>query len=400
MRVIVPTVPTLPEFTPDEALRWLLSPTPLGDRDLLTYKNQAFKALDTLAPAERVKALLELVAKGPEGAAERAAGTLIHEQLGDPTVVGNTIAAQVGQWSGEGPVKEMAYKVQLAPGLLVVARSVLQYALADGRPIALKPAQSTNPEVAAMVLAEHGTAADAEVVRQAVRRQPASRTLWYAVAASGGATGPDAKLAHDIRRNTSRPDDLRIAAATAVAPTDPDAAAFVVGGIEGVLARFGDKDEEAALAMAPSFGELRKLSEELRLQYSAPTQSRFYEVFLKVGGEIQHQLLPLAALRFLHVPAAEDLTKRLLQAVDPWCHDVAAVTAALRWPDLLLVRKPPHLAEKQYARVLATLVLRHPERQAEAEKAFGGPLPADAREEASTSWVAGASTGAELVTGW
>ncbi len=405
--------PTTPPMSPEEALSWMLNPTPAPVPSPWD-RNDAFRALGELAPEERSKAYLEVLVRGRDEVASSAAAQLIKDRLGDPTQVAKVIVSR-GLRISEAAVGALVGQPRIAPGLLSVPRRVLEDALASEKPIELEhsrltkgekqivldafssgksvelmPPASTVPEMAALVLAEHGTVADAELVRRAVRAQPASRTLWFAVAASGGAAGPDAALARGVYRDTSRPGWLRIGAAAAVANTDVGAASFVTGRIHDVLAKFGDKDESASLMTAPGMKEA--------VDNARQHDRDFDPRVMLLAGQVRLEFAPLTALRFLSVPQAKDLAGRLLGSVNPWCHSAAALASALRWPELLLAGRPAHLTEKDYAQALAVLVLRYPERKAEVERAFGEPLPREALEEAAVYWPSGA--GARLVRGW
>jgi hypothetical protein len=169
---------------------------------------------------------------------------------------------------------------------------------------------------------------------------------------------------------------LRVAAATAMANTDEQAAKFVLAQVETTLAELADKDEFTLYGNAPG-----------------PTE------ILERQEAISRQLESLPAMRFFSAPAMKPLVGRGIEARNEFVRMAAGVSAAMRWPDLLLRAKPSLVSETDYERLVAVLVLRFPELTSTVEASLGRPLSAEAKERARTAGLGGFGRAGSFVNG-
>ncbi len=364
--------PTATVLSADEVARRVADISlPVAQRD------RAYSNIDRMSRPEQEKALF-LIVNGPNASmAGQAARRLIRNNTGAPSVVARLIGDRMQGWSErdkDGVLELIAKKVRPEAPFLELARTFLRSALATGGSGA--PETGRPVEAAALALALNGDPGDAEVIRVATRRSPRSPTLWYAVAGSGGAVGSDLDLARSIYRDSSAPMPLRLGAATAVAGRDPDAAALVTSRLERGFAALADKDEQALYVLYGLHGQVKTLKE-------------FGEVGMRVSAKMLAELDVLPALRFLPTPAAESFTRTGLDAVNEFIRTASGVVAAMRWPNLLIEKRPARIPDVEYERLLAILVLRHPEFASKVEAALGRPLSDDAKHRALRGGLGG-----------
>ena len=360
-------------LTPQEAAqRAMLPDASLVEREL------AYENVDHMSPAERQTALLLMVNGSYGPIAERAAMRLVLDNIGDPQLVAQAIGAHIDEWSDQGQsgvLMFMAQKVQPPEPFVALARAYLSRAQASGKNLRIE-GRLSGAEVAAVMLALDGSADDAQQIRAALRRAPRSAALWLAAAGSGPLEDADVQLARSVYRDASAGGGLRVAAAIAAAGADAEANAMVGARLEQMFGELGDKDEAALYANARSTEQL-----------------------LDVERRVAVQVEPLPALRFLPNDPSLASTRRALQALNEFIRTGGGVVAALRWPDVLLERRPPHMNDTEYERLLAILVLRHPDKLTAAQGALGRPLSSEAQERARVAGLGGFGRTGTLVNG-
>jgi hypothetical protein len=318
-----------------------------------------------MSAAEREKALFQIAATADPSISERAGIRLVSDDLGNSGEVAKLIASLVTSWSDDGRraiVHRIATKVRPAPPFVELVRSLLRRELqTDGSTSA-----ASMVETGAVLLAVNGVAEDQQLIRQALRRYADSAPLWYAIAASGGATGREIEQAKERYRDPARSMWLRVAAATGAANSDDQAAKFVLEQVEKTLADLADKDELTL------YGDAQE-SEELLDRQRA----------------VSVQLESLPAMRFFSAPGMEPLVKRGIGARNEFIRMAAAVSAAMRYPELLLSGKPSLVSETDYERLLAVLAMRSPQLAAKVESALGRSLSLEAKERARSAGLGG-----------
>ncbi len=356
----------------DEAARRAANPSLPSTERLLAYWN-----VDRMPPAERERALLLIAASPDPALSERAGMRLVSDDLGNPNEVAMLLTTRFPTWSVEGQtgvVQLIAKKVRPAPPFVELARSFLRRALE--REAATSAGRSRGIEAAALILASNGIAEDRPLIGRALRSYTDSAALWYAVAASGGATNGELELAKERYRDPARQMALRVAAATAMANTDDQAGKFVIAQVERTLAELADKDELSLYSNAPGPDEILERQEA-----------------------VSQQLESLPAMRFFSAPAMMPLVGRGIEARNEFVRVAASVSAAMRWPELMLKAKPSLVSEADYERLVAVLVLRFPELTSTVEASLGRRLSAEAKEWARTAGLGGFGRAGSFVNG-
>jgi hypothetical protein len=341
-------------------------------------RESAYNDIDRLPPDEQRKALFEILTSAHLAMAERAAMRVVLDNIGSPAEVANLIGKRIDGWSSAGQagvLSLIAKKVRPPAAFVDLARAFLRRYLATDRVITVGDRASA-AELGALILALDGTPDDAAMIAATVQRQSRSPMLWWATAGSGGAAGAVLTLARSMYREGAGSEALRLAAATAAAAGDPDAQAFVIGRLEGAFNELADKDEQALHATARSPEELATLEQR-----------------------IASVLQPIPALRFLNGPAAEQHTRRGIDVANDFIRAAAGVTAAVRWPAQLLEGRPTRMPALEYERLLAVLVVRHPDSALRAEQALGRPLSDEAKQRALVAGLGGFGRAGTFVNG-
>lgn len=316
-----------------------------------------FRNLDPMTPGERRKALVLILRGRNPRMAEEAAVRLMEYNLDDPELA--LIRDRIAGWSEHAQsliLSRIADRVHPPAPFVALARSLLDMNLAQPGELPMGGYRRT-AEYGAMIIAQNGGPEDLPRIRAALRRQPNSPTLWHAVTATGGASGPDGELARRTYSDESKSEFLRVAAAMSIASNDPQALGFVVERVERTLTELADKDQITLYAGVRSYEDMGAIDQQL-----AP----------RLGA--------LSALGFLPLSVAEPFMRRALGAKNEFIRDSAAVAAALRSPNLLIDERPPGIAPERFELLLAVAVHRDPSFAARAEKALGRPLSAEANE--------------------
>jgi hypothetical protein len=102
--------------------------------------------------------------------------------------------------------------------------------------------------VSAQLLKTSKDAGDIALVRDSVRIAPSSMYAWYAVASQDDVTKDVARLALEIMRNASLPDEVRVAAAVVVAKSDSAGCEFVSHALESLVALYAHETVRELIA--------------------------------------------------------------------------------------------------------------------------------------------------------
>ncbi len=291
--------------------------------------------LSNLDVKTRDAAFATLVTSADESTAPMAAAALIRDKFEG---VSRLLVPRISHWSDNSQlvVLDAVLFTREKEALGDIAREVVRASLAT--PTANAIYREGPLDIAAFILADSDTAGDHALLRSALISHPATRGLWLAMAASGGLGIPDAMLASSTYKDVGLPMRVRIAAAAALAPPDPNAAAFAVAGIKSFLHSFADQEIGEMLNAAQSDREAKK---------------RLYE--------LREDLPVLGTLLFLNTPSAESITFEFLSARNEEVRMILGLVAIARWPRRLLTLGQGVFTRDEYESLLAFLSIIHPD---------------------------------------
>ncbi len=315
----------------------------------------ALAALLDRAPDERTQALSEVITKADEDFAATAARAALYGRICD---VSQAVVKRPSGWSPRNQVTlvEPLFNdpkiLRDLPSVLEIPRQIVGDVLAGGRPGQVPQEDQflgTATDQAALIL---GTAsqnpADQKLLQAALAKEAHSRGLWLARAWIGGLTDAEASLAKKVYSDASLPVPVRVAAAVAAAPKDPDADALVRSSVADLLAKFGDTESAEALLS----------------QMSSDNPQVVGQRFL----DLMNRLSVVGSLRFLKTQSASDLTFSALKVANKDIRRIAAMVAAVRWPERLIQEAPKDLLAEPNSDCAALIVSRRPDLKGEVTK--------------------------------
>jgi hypothetical protein len=264
-----------------------------------------------------------------------AARSLTQERSED---VAKAISSRIATWSepNQLAVLQELQNIGIDDSSIQIPREVVS-ARAAQKNSDKTSAALTALDVAAVLLANSTSPADRSLLANAVRAHPYSRGLWLAIAVQDSIEPGDLALADSVYKNAEVPALIRVAAATALASKNPDAAAFVTNEITTFLSRFSNQSLEALVAEAYSSKEAK----ESILNY-------------------RQQVRLLGVLRFLRIPSAESLTLKYLNAQNQEIRMILGLVTAMRWPERLLRANEGAFSNSEYESLLVAISLLHP----------------------------------------
>jgi hypothetical protein len=167
--------------------------------------------------------------------------------------------------------------------------------------------------VACLIASESTDQNVADLLRGVAKLCPQSRRVWLALARADAAQDESLEKARQIFVDDQLPPLIRIAAATAAAPRDPKAEAFVLSQMDDFVARFKDKDPGV----------------QLLARHDDPDLQQSYKQF-------REGIQTMASLRYLKSNSAREAAHRYATAENEALRDIALLTICLRWPELFL----------------------------------------------------------------
>jgi len=313
---------------------------PLSER-LVVYEELASRDAK-----ERAEAFRALLASADETIAAMAARSLLQERSQD---VAKAISSRIATWSepNQLAVLQELQNIGIDDSSLQIPREVVSERAAR-KNSDKKSAPLTALDIAAVLMANSPSPADRSLLANAVRANPYSRGLWLAIAAQDTIEPGDLALADSVYKNAEVPALIRVAAATALAGKNQDAAAFVTNEISTFLSRFSNISLEALVAEAYSSKEAK----ENILNY-------------------RQQVRLLGMLRFLRIPATESLTLKYLNAQNQEIRMILGLVTAMRWPERLLRANEGAFSNSEYESLLVAISLLHPAQTTLVETRIG-----------------------------
>lgn len=335
--LLVPRATFAAQHDPAEIKRALLqrSPSP----EAAAERQSAWAALERLDPDQRIATLKELLVQAPPDLAFLAAHNLVRERA---TV---TPVAEISQYIADAPilyaqgiVAEVLRTNQIE-SLSIVPRRMLERALQEDLPYDEETAQREtfliNQSVSSLYLLHlrgRNTASDTDLLQRALTAYPQSPYAWFAAIDLGILTPRHRSLAAEMFRNESAVEHLRVLAAAALAPTDPNAATHAIRSVREVIDEFANTN----------------LSDLIRRAYSGSEHVERLERYGRSMWIIRAvQLLP------------EDISRQLIEdaarAQNADIRMLAVNIAAKRWPRWLLQLEDLPLTRKQRIGMLALI---------------------------------------------
>lgn len=193
--------------------------------------------------------------------------------------------------------------------------------------------------MAAVLLTSSVDPADRILTGKVLRMRPHEALLWLAKAKSGMMSEDEVALARSVLTDKGTPGRTRVAAAAALAPGDPTAAAFVTENVEAFLSRYGGVD--AGLIIGKAMGQ--------------PMESHDSNY----AAEFLSGLRIIGTLEFLQTLEAERITFAYVGCANQFISRALGLLAAMRWPQHYLDLHPLYGAEG--TKLIAALSVFHPE---------------------------------------
>lgn len=351
------------------------SPTPAESRRLVQTvldhgkpdgeRFAAFARLLKAQPDDLKPYLQELLQSGDSSYSVQAAMSLLaFDNVDEPTKA--LVVKQIPKWLD-------GYRQQLlgrnsagrnSPRLRFVPRAILE-AVISGDIDPPKDVIVGSVEYAARILAFAYDPQDEALLQRAVLALPSSPSLWLALGRCGPLTPEHAKLAAEVMRDDSQPYLGRVAAAGALAQTDPEASEFVHAETRKFLEEFGPYDMTFSPWPRVSTLNLNDIPEE-RIRYNEKN-TRYVRTIWLLGNLLN-----------LDTPEAGHLTFTYLLAPDPKIRRALALVAVKRWPQRFLEETSadtwPMYEPQEYEMLLALIAYLHPHLRADVEKRIGSSM--------------------------
>ncbi len=219
----------------------------------------------------------------------------------------------------------------------------------------LRPEDSLCVNFAGLILSESRDPGDFTRLCALVQRYPNVSGPWLGLASGGELPNAIQGLATHVYEGVDRAPMTRLAAAIAVAPMDPQAAAFVREQIESVLSSIGGLSIDRILAESSNVGGTDQ---------SGPR---------RVDMQTLQRTVSLAGLvRYLHTNAAHEYMMLFLHAKNEYVRAVGELLLALRWPDELVgADLPPEVTPEEHDNMVGAIVFLHPELRGDVEGRYG-----------------------------
>jgi len=311
-------------------------------------RSDAIQSVLALPSEERNRYLREILLRGDPEFASIAAGVLVVEVKQSNSLCEELLGVIAG-WDEQYRHHLLASIYQSPPSTVrdCIARGYLELAI-DGRVSLTKDDQATGSSVgmAASAVSRRGGQDDKVLIRSAIKVASWDHRLWLAVASAGPleTEGVTAGVGRAVVTDAAAPELARVAAAAALATTDPAGEEFAIGRVRSYLEEFCDHDMFVVLAEV-AYG---KRSREDAVAQKLPQYSEGMGL--------------LGALQFLPVATAESLIFEHVLCEDRTIRNTLAILAIDRWPDRFLELKRdswPKQHLEDYDRLLGFLVLRH-----------------------------------------
>ena len=291
--------------------------------------------LSKFPPQDRDAALTAIVTNADESMAAMAAAALIRDRFPKVTDV---VAPRISHWSDQNQLVVLqAIRFSAEEQAFDDIPRTLMKQAAGNTTAEARASQLQDPlDEAALILAASSDPSDRSLLENALLSRPQSRGLWLAAAKLGRLDNQEASLAASVYKNPKAPLEVRVAAATALAPGDSGASTFATREIESFLSRFAARDTADILLQSDQNGkkELYYLREHLAL---------------------------LGTLRFLNTADAESLTFSFLEAKNEQIRTTMGLLAAARWPKRLLAAGQGTFTQEEYDSLMAYLSVLHPD---------------------------------------
>lgn len=323
-------------------------------------RSAAYAELIRAQPDDLKKGLLDILQNADSDFSSRAASTLLHfEDLEEETRL--LIVRQIPRWvdGSRCKVLDRHSTGKNSPRLRFVPRAVLE-AVVAGNIDPPKDVIAGSVEYAARILAFAYDPQDEALFQRALLAFPSSYSLWLALGRWGQLPPDHATLGGKVMHDDSQPYLARVAAAGALARTDPEASQFAHAEIRSFLEVFGPHD------------------------MSSPASAKFPPGTWISGTRLEEKdryvgtKWILGNLLNLDTPEAEQLTLKYLLAPDPAIRRALALVAVRRWPQRFLEATSaetwPMYEGQEYEMLLSLIAYFHPDLRPRIEERIGGPM--------------------------